>query len=155
SLLVAFGLAEGVPDPFRTGLAALEMLAAAAAQRPLLCVVDDAHWMDSASVRALAFLARRIAAEPIAMVFATCGDDGARELKELPELAVGGLDDVHARTLLAGATTVTLDERVRDRLLAEARGNPLALIELPKAGGFAPPAPSPVAGRIERSFAGR
>ncbi|MFW5418722.1 AAA family ATPase [Nocardiopsis sp. CNT-189] len=151
-LLVAFGLAGGAPDPFRTGLAALELLAAAAAERPLLCIVDDAHWMDAASARALTFLARRISAEPIAMVFAARDRDAAHGLDGLPGLAVGGLGDAHARELLAGERTATLDERVRDRLLAEARGNPLALIELPKAGGFALPTPSPVAGRIERSF---
>ncbi|WP_158885127.1 AAA family ATPase [Amycolatopsis anabasis] len=153
SLLVAFGLADGAPDPFRVGLAALELLATAATERPLLCVVDDAHWMDAASARALTFLARRVAAEPIAMVFAARDQEGgARGLDELPELTVGGLSDAHARALLAEEKTVTLDERVRDRLLAEARGNPLALIELPKAGGFALPTPSPVASRIERSF---
>ncbi|MCY9783874.1 LuxR family transcriptional regulator [Nocardiopsis sp. EMB25] len=155
SLLVAFGLADGEPDPFRVGLAALELLAAAAAERPLLCVVDDAHWMDAASTRALTFLARRVAAEPIALVFAARDFGAAHELDELPGLRVGGLRDVHARALLAQERAVTLDERVRDRVLAEARGNPLALIELPKAGGFAPPSPSPVAGRIERSFQAR
>ncbi|WP_017594241.1 ATP-binding protein [Nocardiopsis potens] len=152
SLLVAFGLADGAPDPFRTGLAALELLASAAAERPLLCLVDDAHWMDAASARALTFLARRISAEPIAMVFAARDRDPVHGLDGLPGLAVGGLDDAHARELLAEERTATLDERVRDRVLAEARGNPLALIELPKAGGFALPTPSPVAGRIERSF---
>ncbi|PSK99982.1 putative ATPase [Murinocardiopsis flavida] len=152
SLQVAFGLADGAPDPFRIGLAALDLLAAAAARRPLLCIVDDAHWMDDASARALTFLARRIAAEPIAMVFAARGQDPVRGLDELPGLAVGGLGDAQARALLAEEKTTMLDERVRDRVLAEARGNPLALIELPKAGGFALPTPSPVAGRVERSF---
>ncbi|WP_236052233.1 helix-turn-helix transcriptional regulator [Nonomuraea cypriaca] len=141
--------------PFRVGLAALELLAATVAERPLLCVVDDAHWMDAASAMALTFLARRIAAEPIAMVFAARDSDAVRGLDELPGLTVGGLSDSHARALLAEEKTVTLDERVRDRLLAEARGNPLALIELPKAGGFALPTPSPVASRIERSFRSR
>ncbi|GAB3721705.1 LuxR family transcriptional regulator [Amycolatopsis oliviviridis] len=155
SLLVAFGLADGAPDPFRVGLAALELLANAAAERPLLCLVDDAHWLDTASARALTFLARRVAAEPIAMVFAARDQDPLRGLDELPGLTVTGLSDTQARALLAGEKTVTLDERVRDRLLAEARGNPLALIELPKAGGFAPPVPSPIASRIERSFGAR
>ncbi|MFE5504993.1 ATP-binding protein [Amycolatopsis japonica] len=155
SLLVAFGLADGAPDPFRVGLAALELLSTAAGTRPMLCLVDDAHWLDTASARALTFLARRIAAEPIAMVFAARDRDAVRGLDELPGLTVGGLTDAHARALLAAEKTVTLDERVRDRLLAEARGNPLALIELPKAGGFAPPEPSPVANRIERSFLAR
>ncbi|MGW0522983.1 AAA family ATPase [Crossiella sp. NPDC003009] len=155
ALLVAFGLADGAPDPFRVGLAALELLAAAAAKRPVLCLIDDAHWLDAASVKALTFLARRVAAEPIAMVFAARDQDALRGLDELPGLTVGGLTHAHARALLAAEKTVTLDERVRDRLLAEARGNPLALIELPKAGGFALPAPSPVASRIERSFRAR
>ncbi|GAA0623492.1 LuxR family transcriptional regulator [Kutzneria viridogrisea] len=155
SLLVAFGLADGAPDPFRVGLAVLELFAAAATERPVLCVVDDAHWMDVASARALTFLARRIAAEPIAMVFAVRDQDVPRELDELPGLMVGGLSDAHARALLAEEKTVTLDERVREHLLAEARGNPLALIELPKAGGFELPTPSPVARRIERCFRAR
>ncbi|GAA4545474.1 helix-turn-helix transcriptional regulator [Amycolatopsis samaneae] len=155
SLMIAFGLAEGTPDPFRVGLAALDLLAASAADHPLLCLVDDAHWMDAASVRALTFLARRVAAEPIAIVFAARDQDAVRGLDELPGLTIGGLAEADARALLAGEKTDTLDERVRDRLLAEARGNPLALIELPKAGGFALPTPSPVTGRIERSFQSR
>ncbi|WP_031469667.1 helix-turn-helix transcriptional regulator [Sciscionella sediminilitoris] len=152
ALMVAFGLAEGAPERFRIGLAALALLAEASAQGPLVCLVDDAHWMDAASAKALTFLARRIAAEPIAMIFAAREQDGAAWLDELPGLALGGLSPVHARALLAEQRTGTMDERVRDRLLAEARGNPLALIELPKAGGFALPTPSPNAGRIERSF---
>ncbi|WP_026931785.1 helix-turn-helix transcriptional regulator [Glycomyces tenuis] len=155
SLQVAFGLAEGAPEPFRVGLAALELLAAAAAERPLLCLVDDAHWLDDASVRALVFLARRIAAEPIAMVLAARDTGAAGGLDDLPGLAVGGLSEAEARALLAEAKAVTLDERVRQRVLAEASGNPLALIELPKAGGFELPTPSPVASRIERSFRAR
>ncbi|MFF0740358.1 AAA family ATPase [Streptomyces sp. NPDC004111] len=155
SLLVAFGLSDGTPDTFRVGLAALQLLATAAAQRPVLCLVDDAHWMDAASAAALTFLARRVAAEPIAMVIAARDSGTLRGLDELPGLTVDGLSDAHARALLAEEKAVTLDERVRDRLLAEARGNPLALIELPKAGGFALPAPSPVASRIERSFRAR
>ncbi|MER5890485.1 ATP-binding protein, partial [Streptomyces sp. NPDC001941] len=152
---VAFGLADGEPDPFRVGLAALDLLANAAAERPLLCVVDDAHWLDSASAGALTFLARRLAAEPVAMVLATRGPGLTPGIDELPGITVGGLGDTYARELLAWERTVTLDARVRDRLLAEARGNPLALIELPKAGGFALPAPSPVASRIEQSFQAR
>ncbi|MFE3442617.1 AAA family ATPase [Nocardia sp. NPDC059180] len=152
SLMIAFGLTDGTPEPFRVGLAALELLAAAAAQRPLLCLVDDAHWLDSASARALTFLARRIAAEPIAIVFAARDQEPVRGLEELPGLTVGGLSDTDARALLARDKTIPLDERMRDRLLAEARGNPLALIELPKSGLFDLPTPSPVTGRIERSF---
>ncbi|WP_033288904.1 AAA family ATPase [Amycolatopsis jejuensis] len=148
ALHVAFGLASGTPDPFRVGLATLELLAAAARESPVLCLVDDAHWLDKASVQALTFLARRIAAEPIAMVFAT--RDSA--LDELPGFTVAGLSEPDARALL---TEQKADERVRERILAEARGNPLALIEFPKAGGFALPEPVPVATRIERSFQAR
>ncbi len=155
ALRVAFGLADGAPDPFRVGLAALDLLSGAAADRPLLCLVDDAHWVDAASAKALTFLARRLAAEPVAMVVAARGDGVARGLDELPGLALGRLGDAQARELLALEKAAPLDDRVRERLLAEARGNPLALIELPKAGGFAPPAPSPVAGRIEGSFQAR
>ncbi|WP_199041980.1 AAA family ATPase [Glycomyces salinus] len=155
SLRVAFGMAEDPPDPFRVGLAALGLLSAAAADRPLLCLVDDAHWLDDASAKALAFLARRIAAEPIALLLASRDSEAVQSLDELPELALGGLSEADARALLAEAKAVTIDQRVRDRVLAEARGNPLALIELPKAGGFGLPTPSPVAGRVERSFRSR
>jgi energy-coupling factor transporter ATP-binding protein EcfA2 len=155
ALQVAFGLAEGTPDPFGVGLGALELLAAAARERPLVCVVDDAQWLDTASVRALTFLARRLAAEPIALLFAARPEGSARELERLPGLMVEGLSDAEARLLLAAEKTVTLDERVRERILAEARGNPLALIELPKGGGFALPTPTPVANRIAASFRAR
>ena len=151
-LQVAFGLEAGRPDPPRVGLAVLELFAVAARERPLLCVVDDAHWLDDASTRALVFLARRVAAEPIALVFTARDHDPAPRLDELPGLKVAGLSDADARSLLAAERTVTLDQRVRDHVLAEARGNPLALRELPKAGGFAPPTPSPVMKRIQRSF---
>ena len=154
ALEIAFGLATGEPDLFRIGLAALELLASAAQERPLLCVVDDAHWLDDASARALAFLARRIAAEPVAAVFAV-RPPCAGGLDELPGLAVGGLGDADARALLAAESVARVDERVLDRIVAEARGNPLALLELPRAGGFAPPAPpaaSSVPSRVERSF---
>jgi DNA-binding CsgD family transcriptional regulator len=149
ALETAFGLCEGTPEIFRVGIAALELLVSAAGSRALLCLVDDAHWLDDASMRVLTFLARRIAAEPIAIVAAT-----RQGLDELPGLEVAGLADGDARHLLAHTRT-TLDETVRDRLLAEARGNPLALLELPGAGGFALPDTSSVPSRIERSFADR
>lgn len=155
ALRVAFGLAEGTPDLFRVGLATLALLALAARERPLLCVVDDAQWLDVASSKALAFLARRISAEPVAMVFAVRLPCAADELAELPGVVVDGLSDADARALLAAESHVTLDEQVRDRLLAEARGNPLALLELPRAGGFAPPDTSSVPSRIERGFQAR
>lgn len=115
------------------GLATLELLATAARERPLLCLIDDAHWLDAASSKALAFLARRISSEPVAMVFAVRLPSPAGELDELPGLAVDGLNDTDARALLSARTHVTLDEQVRQRIMAEARGNPLALLELPRA----------------------
>ncbi|MFC0107442.1 AAA family ATPase [Kibdelosporangium aridum] len=143
ALRVAFGLATGTPQLFQVGLATLGLLGQAAKDRPVLCLVDDAHWLDDASAKALTFLARRIASEPIAMVFAA-----RYGLEELPSLVLDGLPDADARTLLRA----TLDEQVRDRIVAEARGTPLALLELPKAGGFAPPDTSTITSRIERSF---
>ncbi|MEV0952008.1 AAA family ATPase [Promicromonospora sp. NPDC050249] len=170
ALLVAFGLATGTPDVFHVGLAALGLLAAAARERPLLCLVDDAQWLDAASSKALTFLARRIAAEPVAMVFAVRlptpvgeqdgqdgqdeqdGQDGQDELDGLPNLTVGGLSDAEAGALLTAQSHEALDEQVRDRIVAEARGNPLALLALPRAGGFAPPDASPVPTRVEQGF---
>ncbi|MFB4308556.1 AAA family ATPase [Actinomadura sp. GTD37] len=149
ALDTAFGLAGGTPEVFRVGLATLELLAASAGERPLLCLVDDAHRLDDASARVLAFLARRIAAEPIALVLAA-----RHGLDTLPSLDVAGLADDDARRLLAD-TRAALDETVRGRVLAEARGNPLALLELPGAGGFALPDTSSAPGRVERSFQDR
>ncbi|HEX6345263.1 ATP-binding protein [Umezawaea sp.] len=155
ALRVAFGLATGAPDLFRIGLATLELLTTAARGRPVLCVVDDAQWLDSASSKALAFLARRVAAEPVALVLAVRVPCPAGELDDLPGLVVAGLEDADARTLLAAGSHVPLDEQVRDRVLAEARGNPLALLELPRAGGFAPPDTASVPTRVERGFQAR
>lgn len=164
ALLVAFGLATGTPDVFHIGLATLGLLAAAARERSLLALVDDAQWLDSASSAVLAFLARRIAAEPVAMVLGVrapgvhlFGEGGAPgELDALPGATVGPLSDADARSLLGAQSHETLDEQVRDRIVAEARGNPLALLALPRAGGFAPPDtaadPSPAATRVERGF---
>ncbi|GGM30911.1 LuxR family transcriptional regulator [Micromonospora yangpuensis] len=151
ALRVAFGLAAGTPDLFHIGAATLGLLAAAAGVRPLLCVVDDAHWLDAASAKALAFVGRRVASEPIAMLFALrlpASDD----LHELPSLDLTGLADAEARMLLAAHRHLLLDEQVLSRLLAEARGNPLALLELPEAGGFGQPDTAAVPTRIERSF---
>lgn len=153
----AFGLESGAADPFLVGVGSLGLLTETAAERPLLCVIDDAQWLDRASAKALAFLARRVAAEPVALVFA------ARETSTMPELAglpahhLRGLGEADARALLDAALPAPLDERVRDRILAEARGNPLALVELPRtaglagmAGGFAQPDSVPAV--IEQSF---
>ncbi|MYX73785.1 AAA family ATPase [Streptomyces sp. SID3915] len=152
ALRVAFDLASGTPDVFRVGLATLGLLNAAGQERPVLCVVDDAHWLDAASSKALAFLARRVSAESVAMVLAVRLPYEAGELDVLPSLGVGGLSDADARALLAAQSHETLDEQVRDRLVAEARGNPLALLALPRAGGFAPPRLTPVPTRVGQQF---
>ncbi len=210
----AFGLATSAPDVFRIGVATLELLSRTARDRPLLCLIDDAQWLDTASSKVLTFLARRISCEPVAMLFAVRphgteaesrpdgsavpggrggrggeegsggqggpGDVGVQgevgvqggsgepggggepgELGEpggldvLPGLVVGGLSDTDARTLLAARSHVTLDDQVRRRILAEARGNPLALLELPTSGGFAPPDTLSVPTRVERGFRAR
>jgi DNA-binding CsgD family transcriptional regulator len=131
ALGVAFGLTTGAaPDRFLVGLAALSLLSAVAERQPLLCVVDDAQWLDRASALVLSFAARRLLAEPVALVFAT--REPGEEFRGLPELVVGGLGDSAARELLASVIGGPLDERVRDRILAETRGNPLALLELPR-----------------------
>jgi AAA ATPase domain len=160
ALRVAFGLQEGAaPDRFLVALAALGLLAQAAARRPLVCLVDDAQWLDRTSAQALAFVARRLLAERVAMFFAVREPSDADELAGLPELAVEGISDSDARALLASGMPGLLDERVRDRIVAETRGNPLALLELPRgltpaelAGGFGLPGAGPLSGRIEQSF---
>ena len=154
ALRIAFGLETGTPDPFLAGAAALGLLLEP--DRPLLCLVDDAHWLDRASARALAFVARRVTAERVAMVFAA--RESPPELAHLPQLDVRPLSEPEARLLLAREIRGSLDERVRDRVLAESRGNPLALVELGRtagltglAGGFDLPAPA----AVERSFQAR
>ena len=160
ALATALGLSGGAaPDRFLVGLAVLGLLSDAAAERPLVCLVDDAQWLDRASAQALAFVARRLLAESVALVFAVREPIDGQDLAGLPPLAVGGLDDADARALLDSAMPGRLDERVRERVVAEARGNPLALLELPRgltvaemAGGFALPDAGPMASRIEQSF---
>ena len=161
ALAVAFGLSVGpAPNPFLVGLALLGLLAEAAEARPLLCVVDDAQWLDSASARALAFAARRLLAEKIALMFAT------RELSEalagFPELHVQPLGRRAARALLESVLPAPLDARVLERIVAETRGNPLALLELPRelsptqlAGGFGLPAALPLSASIEEGYTRR
>ncbi|OXM64700.1 helix-turn-helix transcriptional regulator [Amycolatopsis vastitatis] len=163
ALSVAFGLSTGsAPDRFMVGLAVLSLLAELAEDEPLVCVVDDAQWLDRVSAQTLAFVARRLLAERVTLVFAVRaktlgpGDD---PLVGLRELVVGGLRDGDARTLLDSVLLGRVDERVRDRIVAEARGNPLALLELPKgltagelAGGFGRPDARPLASQIEQSF---
>ena len=132
ALGTAFGMSAGaVPDRFFVGLAVLGLLSEIAADRPLVCVVDDAQWQDRESVQTLAFVARRLLAESVGLVFAVREPSDGLEMAGLPELAVAGLNDGDARTLLDSAIRGRLDERLRDRIVAEARGNPLALLELP------------------------
>ena len=158
ALGVAFGLTTGAaPDRFLVGLAALSLLSEAAEQQPLLCVVDDAQWLDRASAQVLAFVARRLLADPVALVFAT--REPGEEYRGPPELLVGGLREGDARELLGSVITGPLDEQVRDRIVAETRGNPLALLELPRgvtpaelAGGFGLPGVPGLSGRIKDNF---
>jgi DNA-binding CsgD family transcriptional regulator len=160
ALEVAFGMRDGgAPDRFLVALAALSLLAEAAEEQPLVCVIDDAQWLDHASAQVLAFVARRLLAERIAVVFALREPGEGDVLAGLPELRLAGLAGSDARALLESAVPGPVDARVRDRILAETRGNPLALLELPRgltpaelAGGFGLPDARPLASRIEQSF---
>jgi DNA-binding CsgD family transcriptional regulator/tetratricopeptide (TPR) repeat protein len=160
AISVAFGLSAGeAPDPFLVGLAELNLLSEATEEQPLVCLVDDAQWLDRESAQAAGFVARRLVAEPIGMVFAVRGPGDEQVLAGLPDLVVEGLPDGDARALLDSVIRWPLDERVRDRIVAETRGNPLALLELPRgltpaelAGGFGLPRAQPLSGRIEESF---
>lgn len=161
ALRTAFGLRSGgVPDRFLVALAVLSLLAEASTERPLLCIVDDAQWLDGVSAQALAFVARRLLAEPVSVLFGV--RDRSAELAGLPELVLGGLRDGAARALLGSVVQGRLDERIRDRIVAETSGNPLALLELPRgltaaelAGGFAVPETTPLASHLEETFQGR
>jgi DNA-binding CsgD family transcriptional regulator len=158
ALHTTFGLSAGaVPDRFLVGLAVLSLLSEVAQERALLCVIDDAQWLDRASAQALAFVARRMLAEPVVMLFA------AREpsdlLAGLPELALEGLADTDARALLSSVVPGRLDRRIAEQIIVETRGNPLALLELPRgptagqlAGGFGLPGALSLSGKIEGSF---
>ena len=158
ALRTAFGLSVGPPpDRFLVGLAVLSLLAEVAGKRPLVCLIDDEQWLDHASAQALGLAARRLAADPVGLVFAARVP--SEELAGLPELEVGGLGESDARTLLESALAGPLDARVRDLIVAETRGNPLALLELPRgltptqlAGGFGLPFAAPLPSRIEDSF---
>jgi DNA-binding CsgD family transcriptional regulator/tetratricopeptide (TPR) repeat protein len=160
ALRVALGIQQGpAPDRFLVGLAALGVLCEMAEERPVICLIDDAQWLDRASIQVLAFVARRLAAESIALVFAVRTLGAPQDLDGLPELVVDGLADQDARRLLAWAVPGHLDQQVRDRVVAETRGNPLALLELPgtltpaeMAGGFGLPDSRTLSGRIEQSF---
>ncbi|WP_438872432.1 ATP-binding protein [Paractinoplanes maris] len=162
ALGVAFGRQGGAaPDHFLVGLATLNLLAEVAEEGPLLCLVDDAQWLDQASAQVLAFVARRVAAERLALVFALRSpvEGHVSRFTGLPELRLNGLGRADARALLNSAVNGPLDVRVRHRIVDEARGNPLALLELPRsapparlAGGFERPDVLSVPRRVERSF---
>lgn len=161
ALETAFGVGAGeVPDRFLVGLAMMSLLSEVSQERPLLCVIDDAQWLDQASAQALAFVARRVLAEPVVMLFA------AREpsdlLTGLPALALAGIADADARALLSSVVPGRLDRRIAQQIIVETRGNPLALLELPRglsagqlAGGFGLPGALSLSGRIESSFSRR
>ncbi|MCW2977300.1 MAG: transcriptional regulator, luxR family, partial [Actinomycetia bacterium] len=158
ALGTAFGLSSGAPpDRFLVGLALLSLLSAAAEEQPLACLIDDAQWLDRSSAQVLPFVARRLQAESVVLLFAE-GEPGVLdELAGLPSLRLEGLSDADARELLASVISGPLDDRVRERIIAEARGNPLALLELPHGlspaelvAGFS--VPHQLLGRIEASF---
>ena len=160
ALSVALGLSSGdAPDRFLVALAVLSLLSAVAEERPLLCLVDDAQWLDGASDQVLGFVARRLLAESMAIVLAIREPSTGREFEGLPELRLAGLDDEDARALLARAIPGRLDDQVRDRIVAETRGNPLALVELPRsmsaaelAGGFGLLPAGDLTGHIEKHY---
>ena len=160
ALRVAMGVSSGDrPDRFLVAVAVLNLLAGTADERPLLCLVDDAQWLDAASLQALGFVARRLLAEPVAMIFALREPAATRALDGLPQLSVDGLDEPDARALLSRAVPGRLDDRVRDRIIAETGGNPLALVELSqrmspaeRAGGFAPPVKIDLPSRLEEQY---
>jgi DNA-binding CsgD family transcriptional regulator len=161
ALEIVFGMSGGpAPARFLVGLGVLSLLSDVSEGRALLCVVDDAQWLDQASARTLGFVSRRLLAESIGLVFATREADG--ELQHLAELELHGLVNGDARAVLQSAVRFRLDARVRDRIVAETRGNPLALIELPRgltatelAGGFGMPETHGLTVRIEQSFVRR
>jgi len=161
ALRTVFGMSAGpAPDRFLVGLAVLSLLSDAADKQPVICLVDDQQWLDQTSAQVLTFVARRLGAESVGLVFATRVPGGA--LAGLPELVVEGLREADARALLETALTGPVDARVRDQIVAETRGNPLALLELPRglppaelAGGFGLPGAIPLPGSIEESFGQR
>jgi DNA-binding CsgD family transcriptional regulator/tetratricopeptide (TPR) repeat protein len=163
ALRVAWGMEEGdAPDRFLVGLAVLTLLGEAAAERPTVCTVDDAQWVDAASLQTLAFVARRFEADPIVMVFAEREAETGQELVGLPGLSLTGLGDEDARALLATMVPGRLDDRMQENILAEAGGNPLALEELhgaltpeDMAGGYGLATARSLATRIERTFGRR
>jgi DNA-binding CsgD family transcriptional regulator len=158
ALRTAFGITAGTaPDRFLIGLAVLSLLSEVADAEPLVCLVDDQQWLDHASAQVLAFVARRLVAESVGLVFAARVPAG--DLADLPKLVVRGLPDTEARALLDAVLTGPLDARVRDQIVSETRGNPLALVELPRgltaeqlAGGFGLPSMVQLSSSIEQNF---
>jgi DNA-binding CsgD family transcriptional regulator len=160
SLRVALGLSSGdAPDRFLVAVAVLNLLAATAEDRPVVCLVDDAQWLDDASMQALGFVARRLLAEPVAMMFALREPATTRALDGLSQLSLAGLDERDARALLSRAVPGPLDDHVRDRIIAETGGNPLALVALSqrmsgaeRAAGFGPPAAGDLPSRLTDEY---
>ena len=163
ALRVASGIVPGgAPDRFLIAVAVLNLLAATGAKRPALCLVDDAQWLDAPSLAALGFVARRLAADAVAMIFAVREPTTIRALDGLPQLSLDGLEDADARALLTRAVPGRLDDRVRDRIIGETRGNPLALLELSqgmsrseRAAGFPAPRALDLAGQVEQRYVRR
>jgi DNA-binding CsgD family transcriptional regulator/tetratricopeptide (TPR) repeat protein len=161
ALQIVFGMTAGpAPDRFLVGLAVLSLMSEAAEERPLLCIVDDAQWLDQTSALTLAFVGRRLLAEPVGLVFAA--REPGEALGHLPGLEMHGLVNGDARALLDSAVQFSLDEPIRERILAETRGNPLALLELPRgltptqlAAGFGMPEAGDLPSRIEKTYIGR
>ncbi len=160
ALLTAFSMQGGnVPDRSAVGMATLSLVSDLARKRPLVCLVDDAHWLDQASAQALTFVARHLTAVPAAVIFTAREPADVQGLAGLPEVQLGGLADADARALLDSVLIGPVDERVRNRIVAEARGNPRALLELPcgltpgeLAGGFGLPSAARVPGRIQERY---
>src|SRR3954470_1595501 len=160
ALRVALGLAPGdPPDRFLVALATLGLMSATADERPLFCVVDDFQWLDDATAQAVGFVARRLLAESVALVLLVREPSDEHRLSGLPELTLRGLDAADARALLETVIPGPIDEGVRDRIVAETHGNPLALLELPRgmsaaelAGGYAIPASPGMSSGIEAGF---
>ena len=163
ALGTVFGLADGTPpDRFLVGLATLSLLAEVAEQEPLVCILDDAQWFDQASAQIFGFVGRRLLAERVAIVCAARTGTGNDVLDEFPALAIHGLADDAARALVLDNLRGPLDAAICDQIVTESQGNPLALLEFPRAwsvgelaGGFGFPSSQPVATKIERSYAQR
>ena len=158
ALQVALGMSSGpAPDRFLVGLGVLNLLSEIAEEQPLVCLIDDEQWLDRASAQVLGFVARRLGAESLGLVFAARVPSS--DLAGLPDLVVELLGDTDARALLDAALIGPLDTRVRDQILAETRGNPLALLELPRgltaqelAGGFGLPSAMRLSGGMQENF---